>query len=178
MIKSLFRSAIVGLLAAAIAVSLGSLGYSQDASIGSLQGLREFLGPTIAVQKRHNDRLMAIPDVVGTAVGLTAEGQPAIKVYTKAAIAGIPDALDGVPVALWRACLFDLLRCYNAELSVSRGASPIFILTGWQPTGFRFSFRARAIRRTHRRDFSILADISRISSSWVIPSQQCPLPSP
>jgi hypothetical protein len=45
--------------------------------------------------------------------------------------------LDGVPVALWRACLFDLLRCYNAELSVSRGASPIFILTGWQPTGLR-----------------------------------------
>jgi len=64
-----------------------------------LQGLREFLGPTIDVQKRHTDRLLSIPDVVGTAVGLTADGRPAIKVYTKAAaMAGIPENLEGVPV--------------------------------------------------------------------------------
>ena len=100
MAKSLFRSTVMtGLLAAAMVASLASLGYAQDPPGGSLQGLREFLGPTIAVQKRHADRLMAIPDVVGTAVGLTADGQPAIKVYTKAAaMAGIPDTLDGVPV--------------------------------------------------------------------------------
>ena len=45
--------------------------------------------------------------------------------------------LDGVPVALWKKVLFDVVRCYNVEVSVSRGASPIHILSGWQPSALR-----------------------------------------
>jgi hypothetical protein len=112
MARSLFRSGLViGVVAAALVASLGYLGFAQGEADPvppdsgppnpSLLGLREFLGPTIAAQERHTDRLMAIPDVVGTAVGLTADGQPAVKVYTKAAgVAGIPDSLEGVPVVV------------------------------------------------------------------------------
>jgi hypothetical protein len=43
--------------------------------------------------------LIAIPGVVGTAVGLTAARQPAIKIYTKTdRVAGLPANLEGIPV--------------------------------------------------------------------------------
>jgi hypothetical protein len=54
----------------------------------------------IAVQDRHTRGLMAIPEVVGTAVGLTETGQPAVLVFLK----GTPppglllENLEGVPV--------------------------------------------------------------------------------
>lgn len=82
-----FRASLVIGLAVVLGISLVNLGYA-----------REF-GPAIAAKERHTDRLLAIPDVVGTAVGLTADGRPAVKLYTKAAgIAGIPDSLEGIPV--------------------------------------------------------------------------------
>jgi len=57
------------------------------------------LGPAIAAQERHTARLLAIAGVVGTAVGLTADGRPAIKVFTKAAgLSGVPESLEGIPV--------------------------------------------------------------------------------
>lgn len=57
------------------------------------------LGQAIAAQQRHTPELMARPGVVGTAVGLTAAGQPAVLVLTEGpAVAGIPRTLDGVPV--------------------------------------------------------------------------------
>ncbi len=91
MVRSLVRSRLViGLLAAALVASLVSLGYAQD------------LGRTIGVKERHTAMLLGIPGVVGTAVGLTADGQPpVVKVYTKAAgVAGIPDSLEGLPVVV------------------------------------------------------------------------------
>ena len=55
----------------------------------------------IAVQNQHTPGLMAIPDVVGTAVGLRADGIPAVVVFTEApGLAGIPRNLDGVPVVV------------------------------------------------------------------------------
>jgi hypothetical protein len=60
--------------------------------------MREFLGSAIAVQKRQTDRLLSIPEVVGTAVGLTADGQPAIKVYAKAETKNVPLSLEDFPV--------------------------------------------------------------------------------
>jgi hypothetical protein len=52
-------------------------------------------------QNQHTPRLMALPGVVGTALGGTAQGQWAVSVYTAhAAVAGIPDKLDGVPVTV------------------------------------------------------------------------------
>jgi hypothetical protein len=54
----------------------------------------------MAIQNRHSRNLMGIPDVVGTAVGLTDVGEPAILVLTKtkAPSRTIPDMVEGVPV--------------------------------------------------------------------------------
>ena len=53
----------------------------------------------IEAQEAHTDGLMAIDGVVGTAVGLTASGEAAVKIFTEAAgITGLPRSLDGVTV--------------------------------------------------------------------------------
>ena len=55
----------------------------------------------IEVQEEHNPQLLSIPGVVGTAVGLTADSNAAIKIYTeRAGVAGLPDSLDGIPVVV------------------------------------------------------------------------------
>jgi hypothetical protein len=56
----------------------------------------------MAVQNRHTKKLMAKPDVVGTATGLTEDNKPAIMVFTKKLLkAGvIPDSLEGIPVVV------------------------------------------------------------------------------
>jgi hypothetical protein len=57
------------------------------------------LARAAAAQERHTDALLAKADVVGTAVGVAADGQPVVKVYTKSAhVPGVPTDLDGVPV--------------------------------------------------------------------------------
>ena len=57
------------------------------------------LARAAAAQERHTDALLAKADVVGTAVGLAADGQPVVKIYTKSAhVPGLPADLDGVPV--------------------------------------------------------------------------------
>ncbi len=61
--------------------------------------LLQDLRPAINVQTRHNDRLLAIPGVVGTAVGVAEDGRSTIKLYTReAGIEGLPDELEGIPV--------------------------------------------------------------------------------
>lgn len=66
---------------------------------GGLQG--PDLSAAIAAQERHTDRLLANADVVGTAVGLTADGQPAVKIFTASkAVGGLPSSLDGIPVVV------------------------------------------------------------------------------
>jgi hypothetical protein len=51
------------------------------------------------VQERNTRRLMAIKDVVGTAVGHNQENRLAVKVFlARPGVAGIPKKLDGVPV--------------------------------------------------------------------------------
>lgn len=53
----------------------------------------------IAAQERHSAALMAMRGVVGTAVGLTASGRPAVMILTlDAGVHGLPTSLDGVPV--------------------------------------------------------------------------------
>ena len=53
------------------------------------------------VQDRHTGRLMALPNVVGTATGLNPAGKPVIKVFlAQAGAAGIPANLEGVPVVV------------------------------------------------------------------------------
>ncbi len=43
--------------------------------------------------------------------------------------------LDGLPTSGWHAALANLMRTYNLTFQSSRGASPVYILSGWQPRG-------------------------------------------
>ncbi|MFC2041077.1 PKD domain-containing protein [Chloroflexota bacterium] len=55
----------------------------------------------IEAQEAHTDALLAIPGIVGTAVGLRNDAEPVVKIYTKSAkVAGLPEELDGVPVSV------------------------------------------------------------------------------
>jgi hypothetical protein len=57
------------------------------------------LNPAMDVQRRHTPQLMDIPGVVGTAVGLTEDGHPVVKVFTiNDHVQGIPESLEGLPV--------------------------------------------------------------------------------
>ena len=112
MVRYLFRSSVVvGLVAVALLAALAYVGYGQAQGDPTATGDQQSsvfppdpigpLGDAIKVQKRHTGYLMAHPDVVGTAAGLTADGRPAVKVYTKAAgTAGIPESLDGMQVVV------------------------------------------------------------------------------
>ena len=96
-----WRKRIINVFTVAIvfcAVWISAL-EAQTTAPNPLQGLREFLAPAISVHQRHSHELMADRNVVGTAVGLTANGQPAIKVFTRSeAIMKIPTNLEGLPV--------------------------------------------------------------------------------
>ena len=55
----------------------------------------------IEAQEQHTDVLLGIQGVVGTAVGLGANGQAVVKIYTeKSGIGGLPRSLDGVSVVV------------------------------------------------------------------------------
>ena len=59
------------------------------------------LGPAIAAQERHNERLLGTTGVVGTGVGFGADGEPAVLIFTKGVgVTGLPATLDGVPVVV------------------------------------------------------------------------------
>lgn len=53
-------------------------------------------------QNRHARRLMALPEVVGTATGLDEAGEPVIQVFARKGVApgAVPATIDGVPVAV------------------------------------------------------------------------------
>ena len=62
---------------------------------------QQALSAAIAAQDRHTPRLLDMPGVVGTAVGLSEDGRPLIKIFTQwAGVEGLPDGLDGLPVAV------------------------------------------------------------------------------
>lgn len=82
---------VVGMAAIVFLLSIG-IGYGFNDRFGPL-------GPAAEAQERHTGWMMANPDVVGTAVGLTEDGRPAVKVLTKRpGVAGIPEQLEGFPV--------------------------------------------------------------------------------
>ena len=59
------------------------------------------LARAIAVQERHTDALLVVPGVVGTAVGMTADGEAEIKIFTESlGVPGLPRSLSGVPVVV------------------------------------------------------------------------------
>lgn len=94
---------------------------AQSTAANPLQGLREFLGFAIRVQQRHSNQLLADRDVVGTAVGLTATGEPAIKVFTRSeAIMRIPPQLEGLPVEIEATGEFQSLARLERDASPAR----------------------------------------------------------
>ncbi len=59
------------------------------------------LASAIAAQEAHTNALLGVRGVVGTAVGLTADGDPAVLIFTETpGVAGLPRSLDGVPVVI------------------------------------------------------------------------------
>lgn len=98
------------LLAAALGVTLlmwGCSGMEQNpvapsSNEISLDDANPQVQAVMAVQDRHTKTLMAIPDVVGTATTLDANGNPAIMVLvtTDAAMKAAPADLEGVPVVM------------------------------------------------------------------------------
>jgi len=68
----------------------------------------------IAAQERHTNSLMANPQVVGTGVGLNAEGEPAVIIFTETQRGGFPRTLDGVPVVVRQSGrIYALPKCNN-----------------------------------------------------------------
>jgi hypothetical protein len=118
--SSLWRKFIIGALALTIAFGLLSVSAAEAQRVnpGDLQALREFLAPASRVHQRRSHELLADPDVVGTAVGLTATGEPAIKVFTKSeAIMRIPQTLEGVAVEIELTGTFHALGAADSEAS-------------------------------------------------------------
>ena len=87
--KSIVVPFIIGLFAvSATALAAGG---------GPSQGLDR----AAQAQERHTDALLAKSGVVGTTVGLNPAGKAVVKVFTAlSGVKGIPQNLDGVPVAV------------------------------------------------------------------------------
>lgn len=106
------RNTLVLVLLVALAAGLLWLACSEPSSRltapeGGIQpvakptGLPPGIERAMAAQEAHNPRLLGLPGVVGTAVGLAADGTPAVLVLTLApGVAGIPSSLDDVPVVV------------------------------------------------------------------------------
>jgi hypothetical protein len=97
---------LVAIAVLAVSVSLACSDQPAGPSPGSeSQNAALSIGPdvrtAIAAQERHTARLLALPGVVGTGVGLNPAGRPVVRVFTAAqGTGGIPANLDGVPVAV------------------------------------------------------------------------------
>ena len=75
-------------------------GTDVPAERGALDRNNAGIQAAISAQGRHTSSLMSAADVVGTAVGLTWDGRPAVIVLTKKepGYGTIPGSLDGIPV--------------------------------------------------------------------------------
>jgi hypothetical protein len=66
-----------------------------------VQHARPEVEAAIAAQERHNATLLALPGVVGTAVGLLPNGRVGVHVFVDhAGVVAIPSVIDSVPVAV------------------------------------------------------------------------------
>lgn len=100
-VSLLCRRLAVRLLAVTVACDLLSIAwaYAQSDFPNSVQSSREFFSPAMRVHRRHTRELLTDRNVVGTAVGLAANGQPAIKVFTRSeTVTNVPLDLEGIPV--------------------------------------------------------------------------------
>jgi hypothetical protein len=122
--RSLTRAAILVLMAAGALIWYAC----EDGTTHSPTGPAAFLPPdlhrAIAVQQRNTDALLAIPGVVGTAVALLPDGRPGVQLLLERPdIAGLPQALDGIPVT---ARVTGLLMALSDPTKRARPAPPGF----------------------------------------------------
>jgi hypothetical protein len=91
------RAAVIGLVGLALwGCAKGGRSPAAPCVVGQPQ---PGLDSALAVHRRHTMELMAIPGVVGTAVGVSADCRAVITVFTKeAGVVGLPDTLEGIPV--------------------------------------------------------------------------------
>lgn len=90
---STVRRIVAFLMLAALSLVLApsAIGAQSPGAVG--------LERAIAAQVAHSDRLLARSGVVGTGVGVGADGQAEIRVYTaRRGVSGVPAAVDGVRV--------------------------------------------------------------------------------
>jgi len=106
--RTLIRAAVAVLLAAGTAVWFACSdrpAESPTAPVAAPPSNAPWRAPelpgAIAALRRHTDGLLKIPGVVGTAAALLPDGRVGIQVLLERdGIAGLPAALDGIPVAL------------------------------------------------------------------------------
>ena len=81
------------------------------------------LAKALAAQERHNARLLTTPGVVGTAVGLRADGTAVVRVFTeRPGVGHVPAFVDGVPVVVQVA---GKLTALSAGPSRKRNSAPV-----------------------------------------------------
>ncbi|HEX9972344.1 MAG TPA: hypothetical protein VGD14_09770, partial [bacterium] len=93
----------------------------------------------MAVQERHTPDLMANSEVVGTAVTVTEDGQPAIMIMTKTASLkkgqGLPEMIDGIPVVIEVTGVIRPMKVKPTPVShTAKQTPPIYLGTsgGWR----------------------------------------------
>ena len=98
------RTRVAGLLVIGVGLWTACSDSSRDA-LGPTAAPPEFtrvtpdLRAALAAQERHTAALLQVPGVVGTAVGLSPDGKPSVRLLlAQANVKGLPLALDGVPV--------------------------------------------------------------------------------
>jgi hypothetical protein len=105
---------VLGLLLVVTALAVGFWGCSntsdnpaspqEDLQTSFFSVRNPEIQSVMAVQNRHTSKLMADPEVIGTATSLTDDGKPAVMVLvtTERAARGVPANLEGVPVKVLR----------------------------------------------------------------------------
>ena len=102
--RPLLALPVLGLLALSACTDFGgelptSADVAESPAVSPGDLFQQDLGPAIRAANRHTARLMAQSGVVGTAVGLNDEGEPAVRIFLmNARIPNLPDELDGIPV--------------------------------------------------------------------------------
>lgn len=90
--------AVLGVLGIAL-VGLGLISGGRAIAADDLAASLRAFQQAGRAHAQHSPRLLGIKGVAGTAIGLGARGDWALKVYTvQPGVAGIPERLDGVPV--------------------------------------------------------------------------------